>query len=99
MSAAPAIDLTAAPSRVPMAPARGAPRVNVGGAVDRLARSLIERADGARRRADDQGIVRKRLALGYQRAGADQTVLTDARAVEHDRAHADQRIGADGAAE
>ena len=56
---------------------------------------VVERADRARRRADDQRVVGKALAFGDQRAGADQRILADLRAVEQDRAHADQAVVAD----
>ena len=45
---------------------------NVGAAADHGGGFLVERADHARRRADDQRIVGKLLAFGDQRAGADQ---------------------------
>ena len=51
--------------------------VDVGAARDHLDRLVVERADGARRRADDQRIVGEALAFGDQRAGADQGVLAD----------------------
>ena len=65
---------------------------------DHLDRLVVERADGARRRAYDQRAVGKRLAFGDERAGADQRIFADARTVEQNRPHADQAVGADGAA-
>src|SRR6516225_11066639 len=63
--------------------------VIIGGAGDPLRLRLAERADHARRGADDQRMVRELLALGHQRAGADQRIAPDLGAVEHDRAHSD----------
>src|SRR3954468_6534567 len=63
-----------------------------------LALGVIERADHARGRADDQGAFGELLALGDDGAGADDAVAADLRAVHHDRAHADQRALLDGAA-
>src|SRR5215468_3579111 len=54
-----------------------APHVDVGALRDARLRVVVERADRARRRADDQRVVREALALGDQRTGADQRVLAD----------------------
>ena len=66
------------------------PDINVGAAGDHFDCLLVERADGTRRRADDQRFVGKGLAFGDECAGADERILADARTVEQDRAHADE---------
>src|SRR5262249_30886700 len=53
---------------------------------------VVDLTHGTGRRADDQRVVGKLLALGYDRAGADQAVAADLHAVEHDRAHADEAV-------
>src|SRR5450631_3127490 len=72
--------------------------IDIGAAADHLDKFLIERANRARRRADDQRIVRETLAFGYHAAGADQRILPDLDAVEHDCAHPDQAVIANAAA-
>src|SRR5262249_38878489 len=71
---------------------RALDRIGLGRPRHRLDLRGIERADHARRRADDQREFRKLLALGDDRARADHTAAPDPRTVHHDRAHADQHI-------
>src|SRR5580700_7290129 len=75
-----------------------APPVDVRAVGDHLARLVIERPDRARRRADDERVVRKGLALGYDGARTDDRMGADPRPVEQDRAHADHAVVADVAA-
>ena len=53
---------------------------------------------GTRRTAEQHRVVRKRLALRYERARADKTILSEHSAVQNDRAHTDERTVADRAA-
>ena len=57
--------------------------------------SVVQRANGAGRGADDQAPGREHLTLGHERARADDAVVANLCAVEHDRPHADQHAVAD----
>src|SRR5450830_1803753 len=72
-----------------------APHIDVGAAANNGHQFVVERADRARGRADDQRIVRKRLSFGDDSTGADQTIFSDLGAIEYDRTHADQTVIAD----
>jgi hypothetical protein len=47
---------------------------------------------------ENQGVIRKGLALRNQRTGADQAIAANHRTVHHNRLYADQRAVPDGAA-
>src|SRR4051812_12069114 len=53
---------------------------------DRLRRRVVERADHAGRRADDERVVRELLVLGHDAARADDAIAADLRAVQDHRA-------------